>query len=509
MKKNFYKYIFLGALSCSIFTSNVFAFQKTDVSIKYNSLLQPIKTNIINKDGHTLVAFRDLFNILGANVSWNEVFRRVTAKLGEDELIIYVDTNEATLNKNKIEMPVGVEIIDGTTYVPARFACEAFGYNVEWDSVKKEISISNDYGEYILLDENKNEGETLSLEEAIKKAKQNNSNLKNLEDTYSYLQKVRSSVGENLEKEDPYNLGSNAFPTEGQGSGVGLNTSTMDYLDSTLGMLRNIKSTENQLKNQEINKQIINDTVELSLITSVIAIKNSELNIISLEESIEVGKINIENLEAKYKYGMTSEKELNSAKTNQKNLESNLEALKLNLQTQQNNLKTILGTKKDVNVDVEINVDYKDIEKINLEEYVNKSVANDLSIQIIENDISVAQYNLDTNFNATTNERTNLQNTLNTEQRKLNDARENLAKKIRNAYASLQTFVDKENYLKASLENSINEYNIAVSNYKIGKITLYQVEQAKLAVLNAEKAIEENKLSFYSTLYTFSKPYLL
>lgn len=508
MKKNFYKYIFLGALSCSIFTSNVFAFQKTDVSIKYNSLLQPIKTNIINKDGHTLVAFRDLFNILGANVSWNEVFRRVTARLGEDELIIYADTNEATFNKNKIEMPVGVEIIDGTTYIPVRFACETFGYNVEWDSAKKEISISDDYGEYILLDENQNEGETISLEDAMKKAKQNNSNLKNLEDTYSYLQKVRSSVSENLDKEDPYNLGSNAFPTEGQGS-TGLNTATMDYLNNTLSTLRNIKSTENQIKNQEINKQIINDTIELSLITSVIAIKNLELNIISLEKSIEVGKINIENLEAKYKYGMTSEKDLNSAKTNQKSLESNLESLKLNLQTQQDSLKTILGTKKDVNIDVEINVDYKDVEKINLEEYVNKSIASDLSIQMIENDISVAQYNLDTNFNATTNEKTNLQNTLNTEQRKLNDAKENLAKKIRTAYANLQTFADKEKYLKASLKNSIDEYNIAVSNYKIGKITLYQVEQAKLAVLNAEKAIEENKLSFYSTLYTFSKPYLL
>ncbi|MDE6181943.1 MAG: TolC family protein, partial [Eubacteriales bacterium] len=352
-------------------------------------------------------------------------------------------------------------------------------------------------------------GEYMSLEDAMQKAKQNNSNLKNLEDTYSYLQKVRKSVGENLENEDPSNLGSNAFPTTGGSNSNGLNLDTMGYLDNSLSMLRNIKSTETQLKNQEINKQIINDSIDLSLITSVIAIKNTELSITALEKSIEVGKMNIDNLESKYKYGMVSEKDLNSAKTNQKSLESNLEGLKLNLQTQQNNLKAILGTKKDVNLNIETNVDYKDLEKINLEQYINKSVANDLSIQIIKNDVAVAQYNLDTNFNAIDKEKTNLQNLLNSEQRKLNDAQENLEKKIRNAYTNLQTLADKESYLKVSLQNSIDEYNMAVSNYKAGKITLYQVEQAKLAVLNAEKALEENKLSFYSTLYTFSKPYLL
>ena len=511
MKRYFYKYMFMVVLSFTLFTSTVFSYTKSDVSIKYNKLLQPIKADIINKDGHIFISARDISKTINAEIKWDEVFRTLTIKLNNNELIIYADSNQALFNKNKIEMPVGLEIVNGVSYVPLRFICETFGYDVEWNGKSKEINIFNDYGNYILLDENENENSdnSITLDQAIKKAKSNNSNLKNLEDAYSYMKNVRDNIGENLQKQDPNDLGSNAFPTTGQGTGSSLNQNSLAYLENSLSILRTIKSTDNQIKNQEINKQIINDTIEFSLITSITAIKNIELNINILEKNIEIGEMNIQNLEAKNKYGMISDKVLITAKNSQENLQSELETLKSTLNNQKENLKKLLATENDVDINVQLDVDYKELEKIDLEQHINKAISNDLSIQMIENEVSVAQYNYDTNIIGTSNDRIKVQNELNSAQRKLSDAKVNLEKKLRDSYANLQKNSDKNKNLENSLETAIKEYNIAVVKYKHGENILYDVEKSKAAILNAEKDIEENKLNFYTTLYTFYKPYLL
>lgn len=507
MKKNLYKYLLTGILSFMVFSSNVFAFQKTDISIKYNTLTQPLTSDVINKDGYILIPVRNLIDVIGGEVKWDEIFRSVTLKIGNDELIIYTDTNDVMFNKKIVKMPTNIENIEGIIYVPVNFICELFGYNVTWNSINKQLSISNEFGEYLFLQEEDLKQNTITLDEAVKKAKENNSNFKNLEDTYDYMENLRKNLRDNLDEQDPYNLGENMFPTDG--SSRPINTDGLDYLDNSLTILKNIKSTDNQLKNQEINKKIIEDSIELSIISSVIAIKNTELNISLTEKNIEIGKINIENLEAKYEYGMVSKKQLETAKNNQKNLEVNLEALKIGLKNQQENLNSLLGTKKDTNIDINLKADYNEFYKINLEEYIGKKVSNDLSVQIAQNDIDVAQYNLDTYVGYSETEKTKLKNDLNVAKRKLNDTKENLDKKIRSSYSNLQKLVEQEEVLNDALKSAISDYEIMVSNYKSGKVTLYEVEQAKLAILKAEKDIEENKINFYSTLYTFYKPYLL
>lgn len=493
MKKNKYKSIILSSLIFLISASPILAIEKINTSIKYNKLIQPMKTNTINKNGNILVAFRDLFNILNAEIRWDEVFRTITAKFDENELIIYVDSGKLIFNKKEFLMPIKPEIIDATTYIPLRFIFETIGYKVEWDSLKKEISINNDYGKYLILNEKENNKDSISLDEALKIALENNSNLKNLNDAQSYMQKVRKNLYEESQKED------DAF----------LMIPNLEPIDKSLEILKKINSTDNLIKNQEINKKIIQDSIELSIISSIIAIRNIELNIELLEKNIEIGKININNLQSKFNYGIISKNMLDDAIENQKTLEFNLSSLKSNLEIQKNNLNDILKTNKNVDININLNAKFEDLEKIDLEYYINQKKSNDLSIQIIENEINTAEYELKNSPDVSSTEKERLQNNINSAKRKLTDAKSNLNKKIRKTFDILENCYKNQENLKIALENAISNYNIAVSNYNNGNNTLFQVEQAKLAILKAEKNIEENELNFCLNLYTFYKPYLL
>ena len=55
----------------------------------------------------------------------------------------------------------------------------------------------------------------------------------------------------------------------------------------------------------------------------------------------------------------------------------------------------------------------------------------------------------------------------------------------------------------------MTDYNSAVVSYNAGLATAFTVKQARLGVLNAEKALEDNKLSYIMLTATFDKPYLL
>ena len=126
-------------LATMLLTNNVFAYNIQKVSVDINDMLQPIKSKVINKDGHILVAFRELFDILGAKVKWNDIKRDIEAKKGNYNIIIDVDSDKMKFNDKYYD--IDVEILDGTTYVGLRTICEALGMKVNWEEAKNNISI--------------------------------------------------------------------------------------------------------------------------------------------------------------------------------------------------------------------------------------------------------------------------------------------------------------------------------------------------------------------------------
>ena len=486
MKKNLKKIIVCTTLSTLILTNSVYGYSKKDVSVNIDNMLQPVKSNVINKDGYTLVAFRDLFEMLDAEVDWNSVKRNITAKKDGKVLVINVDTNKTKLDDKYLDMPVSVEIIDETTYVPLRFICEAFGMNVDWDSEKQRISIDTGNERYIYLNNLYKEENTttLSQEEAVKKAKDNNSNIKNLNDAIEYTKEVSYNLSQQI---------------------VGQN-----YYDPAIEqLLKNINSLNAQIQDKDINQKIIEDSIELSVISSATAIKTTKLNIAVLEKTIEANNKNIEALELKYKYGMISESELKQAKDTQKNNELTLASLNNSLKTQQQTLNNILGQNYNTNVNIQLKDDFSEIDKIDIDSYITRSREGDISIQILKKNLERAE-DLRENYSHTSSEEDKLKadNDIKTAQRKLEDAKTEMENKLRSSYDNLLKTRDNDKSLKLQLNKAIDDYNKVVANYISGNATLNQVEQAELGILNVEKQIEENKINYAISLYTFEKPYL-
>ena len=80
--------------------------------------------------------------------------------------------------------------------------------------------------------------------------------------------------------------------------------------------------------------------------------------------------------------------------------------------------------------------------------------------------------------------------------------------KLRSSYNNLLKMRDNDKSLKLELNKAIDTYNTTVANYINGNATLNQVEQAELGILNVEKQIEQNKINYSISIYTFGKPYL-
>lgn len=484
MKKKVKK-ITLIALATMLLSTNAYAYNIKNVSVNIDEMLQPLKSKVINKDGYTLVSFRDLFDMLGANVKWNEATKTIEAT--KDDEVIFIDTvnNKIKINNKYFDMPVSLEIIDGTTYVPLRFICEKLGMNVDWNQDTQNISIDtkDDGYKYLKLDE---KGEKIiSQKEAVNMAKQVNSSIKNLNDAQEYTKQVVDNLSDKI---------------------VGEN-----YYDPAIEQILNtINELNAQIEDKDINQKIIEDTIELSVISSANAIKNTELNIISLEKSIEISEKNLESLELKYKYGMISENDLKQAKDDLKTNKDTLDNLKTNLKTQEKLLANLLGASDDIDIEVDLDKDFAKIDSINLDAYITRQREGDLSIQILKNNLKRLEDKKE-NFSHSASEEdlTKIDNEIKTAQRKLKDGQKDIENKIRTSYDNLVSMRDKDKKLKIDLQKAKDDYNKVVANYINGNATLNNVEQAELGILNVEKQIEENKNNFAIAFYTFEKPYLL
>lgn len=98
-----------------------------------------------NLAGRTMVPFRDVFEAMGAKVSFDSATNTVSAVLGEKSVSFKEDSKELKITQNgdtqvkTVDVPPYIDPQTGKTYVPVRFAAESFGYTVSWDSAKKTV----------------------------------------------------------------------------------------------------------------------------------------------------------------------------------------------------------------------------------------------------------------------------------------------------------------------------------------------------------------------------------
>lgn len=93
-------------------------------------------------NGRTMVPVRFIGEALGANFLWEEKSRKVSYIYNEILIEIFIDQQQAFVNRQQIMLDTAPFIIAGRTLVPLRFIGEHLGASVVWDEATRTVTIN-------------------------------------------------------------------------------------------------------------------------------------------------------------------------------------------------------------------------------------------------------------------------------------------------------------------------------------------------------------------------------
>ncbi|MFX3634757.1 MAG: N-acetylmuramoyl-L-alanine amidase [Candidatus Pristimantibacillus sp.] len=122
-----------------IFPKMGHAAPQTMLYLNGNSI--PLTEPIIHINNSVMVPVRVVSEELGYKVGWSQKDRTVSIQNSNNEMLLTVDKQEATVNKELITMDVAATIKKGITLVPLRFIGESMGLKVEWNSKTYSVNL--------------------------------------------------------------------------------------------------------------------------------------------------------------------------------------------------------------------------------------------------------------------------------------------------------------------------------------------------------------------------------
>ncbi|WP_018921454.1 copper amine oxidase N-terminal domain-containing protein [Salsuginibacillus kocurii] len=93
------------------------------------------------KEERVLVPLRGIFGDLGAEVTWEEKTEMVHAVNQEIEMELPLNSSNAIINNEEVELDVNAQTVNDRTMVPLRFVSETFGAKVDWHDKEKTVKI--------------------------------------------------------------------------------------------------------------------------------------------------------------------------------------------------------------------------------------------------------------------------------------------------------------------------------------------------------------------------------
>lgn len=135
--------IMLGTVIISSVSSAALAADSNDISIKMGDNLLTVSDIQIAPDGRTYAPYDELFDAIGATASYDKDSQTVTATAGDTTVAFVVGQYEMTVNSVPAYTfaPPFADSATGKIYVPVRYAAQALGYVVGWDSATGCITL--------------------------------------------------------------------------------------------------------------------------------------------------------------------------------------------------------------------------------------------------------------------------------------------------------------------------------------------------------------------------------
>ena len=128
------KVLTASAVMAGLLGAPAMAAPSTD--IYYNDKLLDTTQPVLNVDGRTMLAFRDLFENLDGDVNWDAEKRVASVTYGKTTIHLLPDNGAAQINGVPQALDVGPQIINDRVYLPLRFVAQSLGGTVDYTQAK-------------------------------------------------------------------------------------------------------------------------------------------------------------------------------------------------------------------------------------------------------------------------------------------------------------------------------------------------------------------------------------
>ena len=249
--------------------------------------------------------------------------------------------------------------------------------------------------------------ELLTKEEAISQALEHNYGIKiannNLEvaknnsSIYNsnYLPTLSGSAGANYSnanqeilRQDGTSTEVNGAETKSYNAGVSLNYTLFDGLGRKYNY-KQLKETQN-LTELQVRETIESTYLDVFNLYYLAAQLSENKN--NFKRALQVSKTRLKRVEYQYEYGQNTKLEVLSAEVDVNNDSINLMSIQQEYANAKRNLNIVLGVNKDINFDVETDVDF--IELLSLEELQNLTSQNNVVLNQADKNILISKYNI-------------------------------------------------------------------------------------------------------------------
>ena len=119
------------------------AFASGDVRVEFNAMEVEFDQPAVISENRTLVPLRKIFELLGAEVSWDEGTRTAISEKDGKKVTISIGSRQMYVNGEPKELDVPAKIINNRTLVPLRAISEAYTCDVSWDGNERVAGITS------------------------------------------------------------------------------------------------------------------------------------------------------------------------------------------------------------------------------------------------------------------------------------------------------------------------------------------------------------------------------
>lgn len=334
----------------------------------------------------------------------------------------------------------------------------------------------------------------LTYEEAVELATKNSSDLRSVAETADYLQDL---------KEDIWDItGSFSVPT------VSYQQWVDDDIYAIYSSIQNISSSMTKNRYSE----------ELTKISLEATVKNYYTSIFSDQSSLELAKKDMavkktlwEQGQLKNQLGLLSDYDLQELRSDYEQAQYNVTKLEMALEQEYLSFYNFIGQDREKDYTLVYDVEYAPYELPQpMTQYINSKMNTDYTIKLQEQTLEDAEFNKNymsmSSSNATS---ANNKHSYEEAKRSLKTAKDSKELAIQNAYNSILSLESQYDSALTTLEQAKAAQRAAEVNYKAGNTTAITLDQAALAVEQAQNAVTQLEYAHDMQIYQFENTELL